>query len=199
MIEPELAINDLVRLVALGANDARTPLATLTGFARTLSGSVTTEPEAGYARTINETAAQIGQIVDELALVARIQEGRYQPQPAEVPLDELVSDVRAAFDAGRLTVSGQGGAVHVERQPAVRALTALARAAMRHGALDSIEIALDGSSLQFRPIGPNAKPVLTGTEVREFGAAAALVFIAAVGGETAVTGDALVVDLPKET
>ncbi len=188
----------LVRLVALGANDVRTPLATLTGFAQTLCGSIATEPEAGYARTIKETAAQISQIIDELALVARIQEGRYEPACVQVPSDELVSDVRAAFDEGRVTVSGQGAAVRVERQPTIRALTALARAAMRHGALDSIDIALDGAALRLSPIGPNAEPVLAGTEVREFGAAAALVVIGAMGGEAAVVGEALVVRLPQE-
>lgn len=188
----------LVRLVALGANDARTPLATLTGFAKTLCGSIRTEPEASYVRRISETAAQTGEIVDELALVARIQEGRYEPLPVEVSTDELVSDVRSALGIGRVAVSGRGTIVLVERRPAVRALTALARAAMRHGALDSVEIVLDGAALRLSPILPNAEPVLTGREVREFGAAAALVVIAAMGGEAAALGEALVVRLPQE-
>ena len=187
-----------MRLVALGANDARTPLATLRGFAKTLCGSIRTEPEASYAQTISETAAQIGEIVDELALVARIQEGRYEPLPVEVCTDELASDVRGALGKERVAVSGRGAVVLVERRPAVRALTSLARAAMRHGALDSVGIALDGAALRLSPILTNAEPVLTGREVREFGAAAALVVIAAMGGEAAVLDDALVVRLPQE-
>lgn len=188
----------LLRLVALGVNDLRTPLATLGGFARTLASAGLPEPEAGYARTIEESGLQIASIVEDLNLLARIVEGRWQPLVAAVSSRELVEEAAARFEPGRVRVAGDAGAtVHVDRGPTVRALAALTRATMRHGALDDgIEVFVAGPSVILAPVEPNARPVLAAEESRDFGAGAALRIVQALGGSTRLDGDRFEIALP---
>lgn len=188
----------LLRLVALGVNDLRTPLATLGGFARTLASAGLPEPEAGYARTIEESGLQIASIVEDLNLLARIVEGRWQPLLAEVSSRELVEEAAARFEPGRVRVAGDAGApVRVDRGPTVRALAALTRATMRHGALDEgIDVLVVGPTVILSPIEPNARPVLAGEESRDFGAGAALRIVHALGGSTRLDGDRFELVLP---
>ncbi|MEZ5100867.1 MAG: histidine kinase dimerization/phospho-acceptor domain-containing protein [Thermoleophilia bacterium] len=188
----------LLRLVALGVNDLRTPLATLGGFARTLASADLPEPHASYARTIEESGLQIASIVEELNLLARIVEGRWQPLLAEASSRELIEEAAARFEPGRVRVTGDAGAaVLVDRPPTVRALTALTRATMRHGALDEgIEVVVAGPTIVLAPVEPNARPVLAAEESRDFGAGAAIRIVRALGGATRLEGDRFEIVLP---
>jgi hypothetical protein len=190
----------LLRLAALGLNDARTPLATLRGYARTLAAARLDEPHAGYARTVEESAAAVTAIVDELALVVRIAEARWEPACEPHGTRALAEEVAARFDPGRVVLAGDEGAeVIVDRDPAARALTALVRAAMRHGGLDDVRLAVIGPVLRLAPLEPNARPVLLGDAVRDFGAGAALRVLAALGGTVEGDGDGLEIRLPARS
>ncbi len=198
MNAPRLDSRDLARLFALGANDARTPLATLTGYSRTLARELTDDPRLEYASTIEESATQIGGIVERLALVARIQEGRYTPPaPRPVLAEELARATATALGSERVDVRGEGVSVNVAREPTEEALIACARAAMRHSGTDVVIIDVADAALTFHPIHENARPVLDGSELREFGLAAALIVLETLGIETHVVGDRFVVRLPK--
>ena len=188
---------DLIRIVALACNDVRTPMATLTGHLRTLLAAGLDEPAAGYARTVAGAAAQIDEIVGELGLLARIEEQRYQPPRRVLELRALLEAVAALFEEGRITLSGSGAAVSVDEEPCRRALASLLRTTMRNGALDTLHVALDGTELVVAPIEPNARPVVTGAEVREFSAAAALRVLAAQGVTLRLDGDRLTLQLPS--
>jgi len=189
---------DLARLFALGANDVRTPLATLSGFTRTLARELADDERGEYAVTIEESAGQISGIVERLALIARIQEGRYTPPALEsVPAGELARAAVKALGADRVDVRGEGAPVEVARQPTEEALTACARAAMRHGGTDSVIIDVEETGLTFHPIHENARPVLGGSELREFGAAAALIVLETLGIDTEVVGDRFRIQLPQ--
>ena len=188
---------ELARLFALGVNDARTPLATLSGYARTLSRQLAGSDAASYAATVEESAREVEEIVERLALAARIQEGRYAPVLVEVSTSELAEAAVDALGADRVVVGGQGGVALVDRSAVEDALTSCARATMRHGAIDSVSIELDGTSMSYGPVLENARPVLSGEEMREFGAGAALLVLEALGCELAVRAERFVVVLPQ--
>src|SRR6266513_2448853 len=78
------------RLVSLACHDLRTPLATVVGFAHTLSrqGELD-ETSARYVGMISAAAEQLGELVDELSLGARIEAGRYDPARKELDTLEL--------------------------------------------------------------------------------------------------------------
>jgi signal transduction histidine kinase len=188
---------DLIRIVALACNDVRTPMATLTGFSKALAGTGLEGAAAEYARTIAAAAGQIDEIVGELGLVARIAEGRYRPVVQVTDLRELMDAVAAQFEPGRVSVEGDGAAVAVDRGPAERSLASLVRTTMRNGALDRLTVVVAGAAAVLAPIEPNARPVVTGREVREFSAAAALRVLAAQGATSSLDGDRLVVTFPE--
>jgi hypothetical protein len=73
------------RLTSLAAHDLRTPLATVFGFARTIQRSAELEPPASrYVEMIVEASLQMTELLEKLALVARIEADRYEPLLAEV-------------------------------------------------------------------------------------------------------------------
>src|ERR687884_2188227 len=84
--------NDFPRLVSLAAHDLRTPLATVSGFAKTLIRSGELEdPADRYVGMIEAASAQMVELLDELGLAARIESGRYSPTLRE-------ADTRAFAD-----------------------------------------------------------------------------------------------------
>lgn len=188
----------LARLFALGANDARTPLATLTGYARTLGRQLEGSESAAYVATIEESAREIETIVERLALVARIQEGRYAPVLVEARVEDLVDAARNALGPDRVAVRGEGTTVLVDRAPVEDALTACARATMRHGAIDEVTVTVDGALVSYAPIRENARPVLSGEEMREFGIGSALLVLGALGSTFRLEGERFDVQLAKQ-
>jgi len=197
---PGLDGAELARLFSLGANDARTPLATLTGYSRTLARELAEDPRGNYAATLEESVAEIGNIVEQLAIVARIHEGRYAPPTLEVVTTEDLARASAtALGPERVEVRGEGTTITVAREPVEDALTACARAAMRHGGTDLVAIEVVATTLTFQPIHENARGVLGGTEIREFGVAAALLVLRTLGSTTSIVNDCFVVELPKNS
>ena len=191
---------ELARLFSLGANDARTPLATLTGYSRTLARELADDPRGDYAATLEESVAAIASIVEQLAVVARIREGRYTPpSPEAVTTEDLARASATALGPERVEVRGEGTTITVAREPVEDALTACARATMRHGGTDLVAIEALETTLTFQPIHENARGVLSGTEIREFGVAAALLVLRTLGSTTAVVDDRFVVELPKDS
>ena len=188
----------LARLFALGANDARTALATLTGYARTLSRELEGTEAAAYATTVEESAREVEAIVERLALVARIQEGRYSPVLVDADTVELARAAQDELGGDRVELEGKGVRLLIDRAPVEDALTACARAAMRHGATDSVSITVDGASISYAPIRENARPVLGGEEIREFGIGAALLVLDALGSKTALEGERFEVRLAEQ-
>src|SRR5258707_15399717 len=95
------------RLFPFAAQDRRTPLATIHGFAQTLvrMGDLG-EPNQRYMEMIDAASRQLGELLDELGLAARIEGGHYDPNLQ--PVDTL--DVaRAAAEAPREARERVGG------------------------------------------------------------------------------------------
>ena len=125
------------RLVSLAVHDLRTPLATISGFARTLTRMQDLgEPATRYLAMVETAAGQLGELLDELGLACRIESGRYEPTLQEGDSADLARAVADRLGADRVSVSGAGGRVRIDPVPTERAVAALAQCALRHGGLD---------------------------------------------------------------
>lgn len=185
------------QLVALACHDLRTPLATVYGFARTLTRTELGEPSTRYVEMIEAASHQLGELLDELALVARIEAGRFEPNLTETDSLELAQAAAAELSEERLVVSGEGAPVLVPPEQTSRALARLAKAAARHGGHDEVTLVVRGTELELAPVSRTAAPVVLGEELRELSAAAAVALVEALGGSLRVDGERLLIQLPE--
>ncbi len=95
------------RLVSLACHDLRTPLATVSGFAKTLTrGGSLEDPADRYVAMIEAAAAQMAELLDELGIVARIESGRYEPALRDADTLELAQSAARELGEERVAVSG---------------------------------------------------------------------------------------------
>jgi len=186
------------RLVSLAAHDLRTPLATIHGFAQTLvrMGDLG-EPKQRYMEMIDSAALQLAELLDELGVAARIESGRYEPALQSADTLELAHGAAEQLGPERVAVSGLGAEVHVDIEATQRGVSALAQAALRHGGLEQVELRVDQRTLAISPVTPASGPVVLGQELRDLGAAVAVIVIRALGGSVAIDGDTLALELPE--
>jgi signal transduction histidine kinase len=184
-------------LVSLACHDLRTPLATVAGFAATMLriGELDAKSER-YVALMQAAAEQLGRIVDDLNVAARIAAGRYEPALETSDSLELAQAAAATLGDGRAAASGSGARVTVDADAVTRALAALANAALRHGGLARIELQVAGARITLPPVSAEATAVVLGSELHDLGAAAGRRVIEALGGSVAQAGDAVVVSLP---
>ena len=185
------------KLVSLAAHDLRTPLATVSGFAKTLiRGDSLEEPASRYVGMIDAAATQMVELLDELGLAARIEGDRYEPVLREADTLELARGAAAGLGEDRVRVAGEGGAVAVDLEATQRAVTALARCALRHGGVEMVDVTASGAEITVGPITPASAPVVLGQDLRDLGAAVAVRLVRALGGSVELSGDVLHVRLP---
>jgi signal transduction histidine kinase len=185
------------KLVSLACHDLRTPLATIFGFARTLSRAQGLDPTlAGYAEMIEAASDQLGELIDELSLAARIEGRRYDPKLEQVALSELTTAAVERLGEERVSVAGEGGFAHVDVEAAKRSVSALVQCALRHGGLEHVDVAVDGSEIRVAPITASSAPVVLGQDLRDLGAAVAVMHVERLGGSVTVDGETLTVRLP---
>lgn len=184
------------QLVSLACHDLRTPLATVSGFAKTLVRMDDVPDQVTrYLEMIEAASDQLGDLVDDLGLVARIEGGRWEPLIREA--DSLALARAAAGGLGdSVTVTGAGAQVAVEPDVTERSLYSLARCALRHGGLDALEVRAEGPNLVLDPVTAEAGPICLGRELRDFGAAVAVRAVEAQGGAAELDGETLEVRLP---
>jgi signal transduction histidine kinase len=187
----------LSQLVSIACHDLGTPLATVYGFARTLGRLELEGPAPRYVEMIDAASEQMGELLDQLSVLAQIENGRYEPELATVDSLELAREAAAQLGEDRLHVSGEGGPVYVDVKRARRALAQLARAAARHGGHDSVTLAVRGAELELAPLSRSARPVVLGEDLRELGAAASGILIRALGGTLEAVEERLVIRLPS--
>jgi signal transduction histidine kinase len=188
--------SQLARITVVACHDMRTPLATVFGFSRTLAKLELADPADKYVEMIEAASAQVGELVEQLSLVARIETGRYEPSLDEVDSLGLARAAIEPLGEERVRLAGEGAPVWVPTGETERALTQLFRAAQRYGGLDSIDVEVRGRELDVGPVTRNSEGVLLGTEIRELGAASAAILVRAVGGALDVEGERLRIVLP---
>src|SRR5881227_3681409 len=184
--------SSFARLVSLAAHDLRTPLATIHGFAQTLvrMGDLG-EPKQRYMEMINAASRQLAELLDELGLAARIEGDRYEPNLQPVDTLELARGAAEELGEERVRVGGAGGTVLVDVDATRRGVAALVQAALRHGGFDEVACEADGAALSITPVTAASGPVLLGEDLRDLGAAVAVLLIEALGGSVAMDGEAV--------
>jgi len=181
------------KLVSLACHDLRTPLATVYGFGRTIARAEGLDPKlAGYAEMIETASQQLAELVDELSLAARIENDRYEPKLLPVSTGELAESVAAKLGAERVDVSGDGGTVETDAD-AARSVAALVQCALRHGGLEQVAVVADGTELRVSPITPASAPVVLGDDLRDLGAAVAVLHLRRLGGSVVLDGETLTI------
>jgi signal transduction histidine kinase len=189
--DPEFA-----RLVMLACHDLRTPLATVHGFAHTLARTDSLdETSSRYVGMIGSASGQLGDLIDELSVAARLAAGRYDPPLRAVDTLELARAAAERLGDDRVGVQGEGAEVELDAEAAERAVAALARCALRHGGLERVELDVRGPALAVTPVTPASAPVLLGDDLRDLGAAVAVRVIQARGGSVEVDGETLRIQL----
>jgi signal transduction histidine kinase len=192
------ADSSFARLVSLAAHDLRTPLATIHGFAQTLlrMGDLG-EPKQRYMEMIDAASRQLAELLDELGTAARIESGRYEPALQELQSLELAQNAAAHLGEDRVKVTGQGTDVRVDPEATERGVSALAQAALRHGGLDEVSLHVDGPRLAISPVTASSAPVVLGDDLRDLGAAVAVLVVRALGGSVELAGETVTVTLPE--
>jgi signal transduction histidine kinase len=184
------------QLVTLACHDLRNPLAIIYGFARALTRTEQDERTTRFVTMIDDASHDLGELLDELALVARIEAGRFAPELEETDSLGLVRAAASELADERLVVSGEGALVRVPASETKRALARLAKAAARHGGHESVAMVVHGAELELSPVSRAAAPVVLGEEVRELSAAAAVALVQALGGSLALEGERVRISLP---
>src|SRR5690606_1967964 len=102
------------RFVSDGSHELRTPLATVRGYAELYRMGAVTDPEevAATMRRIEESAARMGLLVEDLLALARLDEAALTQARTEVDLAALARD--AAQDLGALDPSREVTVVGLE-------------------------------------------------------------------------------------
>ena len=184
------------RLVSLACHDVRTPLATVHGFAKTLTRTVELEaPADRYVEMIEAASAQMAELLDELSLVARIESGRYDPGLREVDTLSLARSAAERLGEDRVKIAGEGATVTTDAEAIDRGVSALVQAALRHGGLDEVEVVVRGTVIDVSPITDSSAAVVLGTELRDLGAAVAVRLIEFLGGSVDVDDGTLTIAL----
>ena len=187
------------QLVSLACHDLRTPLATASGFARTLERLDSLEqPADRYVEMIGAAADQLASLLDLLAVAARIESDRFEPQFREADARELADDAAARLD-GAATVEGEGDTVRADAIWSAFALSALAEAARRHGGLEQITLTVDGASIAIAPIRDDAGVIAVGEELKDFAAAVGTRVLSATGAAVEPASDRVQVTFPRPT
>ena len=190
-----VATETFTRFVSLACHDLRTPLATVSGFAHTLEGMDDIGDQAArYIGIMRAAGEQMGDLLDALGLVARIEGGRYEP--ALIEADSLELARAAASKVEKVSAGGSGGTVRVDRDPVEAGLAALALCAVRHGGLDHVELTASGSTVEIAPVPAAAAPIVLAEDLKDLGAAAARSVTEAIGGSLELDGERLLVRLP---
>jgi two-component system OmpR family sensor kinase len=167
--ERQASENRLRRFLADASHELRTPLASIRGYAELFRMGAKDDPEAldTSMRRIEDEAARMGVLVEDMLTLARLDELR---EPAHEPVDlrdlaeDAVADARATAPDRAITVEADGpGLVHGDVQQLRQVVANLVRNALVHTPPGSpIEVTVaseDGTvTLQVRDHGPGLPP-----------------------------------------
>jgi hypothetical protein len=138
-----------------------------------------------YLGLIDSASDELADLLELLSLAARIEGGRYEPMTREADSLELAP-------AG---AAGTGATVIVDPDAVERSLAGLQLAAARHGGVE-VKVTVDGQNVMFEPVVESAAPIVLGEELRDLGAAVAVMLLRSLGSEVALDGERLTVTLP---
>jgi signal transduction histidine kinase len=194
-----VASPSFAQLVSLACHDLRTPLATASGFARTLERvDELGQPAERYVEMIGAATDQLAELLDLLSAAARIESDRFEPQLRPADTRELADAAAARIQDDRASVEGDGADVRADPTWAVTALGALAEAARRHGGLERITISVNGPLVSIGPIVDDAGAIALGDDLRDFAAAVGARVLQTSGVRLELDGEALKLSFPTD-
>jgi signal transduction histidine kinase len=183
---------NFAQLVSLACHDVRTPLATVHGFAKTIERTVELAPPTDrYMEMIGAASKEMAELLDTLSVAARIEGGRYDPTRLAVDTLELARNAQERIEG--VSLSGTGAVVETDVETVDRAVSALARCALRHGGLQEVTVLVRGDEIDVSPITPASAPVVLGEDLRDLRAAVAVRALEALGGSATVDGETLTI------
>jgi signal transduction histidine kinase len=192
-----VAPDPFAQLVSLACHDLRTPLATASGFARTLQRlDQIGQPADRYVEMIGAATDQMAALLDLLSAAARVEDGRFEPERRPVDSRQLAEAAAQRADSGRITVTGEGADVETDPHWAPLSLGALAEAARRHGGLEQVTLTVNGEDIAIGPIVDSAGAIAAGQELRDFAAAVGARVLQAGGATVEVDAERLLVRFP---
>lgn len=192
-----MASQSFAQLVSLACHDLRTPLATASGFARTLERvDELGQPAVRYVEMIGAATDQLAGLLDLLSAVARIESDRFEPQLRSTSTRDLADAAAARFEAKRVSVDGDGTEVRADPNWAAASLGALAEAARRHGGLERITMSVAGTAISIAPIVGDAGAIAIGDELKDFAAAVGARVLQATGAVCELEDERLYVRFP---
>jgi two-component system OmpR family sensor kinase len=127
--EREASAARLRQFAADASHELRTPLTSIRGYAELFRRGADQKPEdlAKAMRRIEEEAARMGVIVDDLLLLARLDQGRpLERRPVELVhlARDAVDDARAAHPSRPISLSTDGSATVMGDEPRLRQVLA---------------------------------------------------------------------------
>lgn len=133
-------------LMVAVSHDLRTPIAAIRAMAEALNDRVITDPATvtRYLKSIQQQTENLGQLVEDLFEVARLESGTLDLRLAAVPIRELVEET---VDSVRAQADGQGIELAVSADPALPPL-ALDAPRMQRALLNLLQ-----NALQHTPAG----------------------------------------------
>src|SRR5262249_55211995 len=147
------------------------------GFAKTLLRSDgLDEQTTRFVGLIDAAGEQMADLLDMLALAARIEAGTYEPMRRPVDTLDLVT-----FADERVTTSGEGARLVTDDTALRRAFAALTNAALRHGEIESVHWKVSGRTLTLAPVNRAAAKVITGEDPKDLGSLVARLAIENTG------------------
>ena len=145
---------------------------------------------------IDAASEQMAELLDSLAVAARIEDGRYDPARQEIDTADLAQAAAERLGAERVAAGGDGALVSVDAEAARRAIAAFAECALRHGGLERVDVTAHGPEIAIAPVGAAIAPIIFGEELRDLGAAISRRVVEALGGSIALADERLLVRLP---
>jgi signal transduction histidine kinase len=193
-----VASPSFAQLVSLACHDLRTPLATASGFARTLERlDEIGHPARRYVEMIGAATDQLANLLDLLSAASRIESGRFDPQLRPANTRALADAAAARLDAERASVGGEGIEVRADPDSAATSVSSLAEAARRHGGLERITLTVAGPTVAIAPIVENAGAIAIGEDLRDFAAAVGVRVLQTSGASLQVDDEALRITFPE--
>jgi light-regulated signal transduction histidine kinase (bacteriophytochrome) len=193
-----VASQSFAQLVSLACHDLRTPLATASGFARTLERlDEIGHPAERYVEMIGAATDQLAGLLDLLSAAARIESGRFEPHLRPANTRALADAAASRLDEKRASVEGEGAEVRAEPDSAAISVSAVAEAARRHGGLERITLTVAGPTISIAPIVDNAGAIAIGDDLRDFAAAVGVRVLQTSRVEVELDGGVLRIEFPS--